>query len=239
MPDLLYKRILLKLSGQSLAQEGGYGLSADACQTMAQNIKELQFLEVQVAVVIGAGNIFRGQMASEAKMQRVPADHIGMIATLINGIALKQALQNLDVRAKVLSAFACHEMVAEYSFEKASKYFNRGEIVIFVGGTGHPYFTTDTAAALRAAEMNCDLLIKATKVSGIYDKDPVQFRDAAHFAQLSYTDILAKDLKVMDPAAVSLCRDNNIPICVVDVFEKGSLTRAVLGEKVGTIVTGK
>lgn len=218
--------------------EQKFGVDPVACQQIAKEVKELKSLGIQVGVVIGGGNIFRGVKAVDKGMERTPADHIGMLATLINGIALQQAFEQLSCESRIMSAISCDVMAESYSWKDALKYLEKEIILIFVGGTGNPYFTTDSAAALRALEINAEILMKATKVDGIYDKDPLKYAGAVKYDQLSYSDVLAEQLAVMDPTAIALCQENRMPIYVFNVFLKGALKRAVCGEFVGTLVEG-
>lgn len=234
-----YKRILLKLSGEALMGEQKFGVDPDACNKIATQVKELCALGIQVGVVIGGGNIFRGVKAVKAGMERTPADHIGMLATLINGIALQQAFERIQCESRIMSAIACDVMAESYSWKDALKYLGKGIVIIFVGGTGNPYFTTDSAAALRALEIQAEILLKATKVDGIYDKDPLKYPNAVKFNRVSYSEVLSHQLQVMDPTAIALCRENQTPICVFNVFADHALKRAVCNEEgVGTFVEG-
>ena len=233
---LLYKRILLKLSGESLALEQKFGVDPDACQKIAEAVKEIILLGVQVGIVIGGGNIFRGVQATKSGMDRTPADHIGMLATLINGIALQQAFEKVRCESRIMSAIACDVMAESYSWKDALKYLDQGIVLIFVGGTGNPFFTTDSAAALRALETKASVLLKATKVDGIYNKDPLKYPDAVKFEQVTYSEVLAKHLGVMDATAIALCRENRIPIRVFNIFEEGALKNAMFDRAVGTLV---
>ncbi len=234
----LYKRLVLKLSGEALLGDQKFGVEPKACRKIAASIKEVRDLGVQVGVVLGGGNIFRGAQAEELGFARTPADHIGMLATTINGIALQQALFSLGAQCHILSALNCDSMVETYTWPKAMEYLAQGSIVIFVGGTGNPYFSTDTAAALRASEIEAEVVLKATKVDGIYDKDPRRYSSAKKFLHLSYADVFTKKLNVMDATAVALCRENNIPIHVFNFFKKGALMNAVCHKKGGSLVTG-
>ncbi|MDE3055723.1 MAG: UMP kinase [Verrucomicrobiota bacterium] len=233
-----YRRILLKLSGEALMGGQKFGVDAEACSRIANEVKELRDLGVQVGLVIGGGNIFRGVHAVDKGMERTPADHIGMLATLINGIALQQAFERISCESRIMSAISCDVMAESYSWKDALKYLERGTFLIFVGGTGNPYFTTDSAAALRALEIGAEILMKATKVDGIYDKDPLKHQSAVKYERLSYSEVLAAGLQVMDPTAIALCQENQMPICVFNVFRPGELKRAVCGEPVGTFVEG-
>jgi uridylate kinase len=233
-----YRRILLKLSGETLMGEQKFGVDPVACKRIAQEVAEIKELGVEVGLVIGGGNIFRGVNAAESGMERTPADHIGMLATLINGIALQQAFEQIHCESRIMSAISCDVMAESYSWKDALHYLKKGIILIFVGGTGNPYFTTDSAAALRALEINAEILMKATKVDGIYDKDPMKHSDAVKFSHLSYSEVLAAKLKVMDPTAVALCQQNGTPIYVFNARKAGALKKAVLKEMVGTLVDG-
>jgi uridylate kinase len=233
-----YQRILLKLSGESLMGDQKYGIDPDACKKIASSVQELTKVGVQVGVVIGGGNIFRGVKATQDGMQRTPADHIGMLATLINGIALQQAFEEIGTESRIMSAITLDVMAESYSWKNALKYLEKGIVLIFVGGTGNPYFTTDSAAALRALEIQAQVLMKATKVDGIYNKDPVKYADAVKFDRVTYSEVLASKLQVMDATAIALCRENGIPIRVFNMFDH-SLKAAVYDEPVGTLVAGE
>lgn len=232
----MYKRVLIKLSGEALLGNQKFGIEKDICQSIAKDIMDLQALGVEVAMVIGGGNIVRGRQNEEHGIDRVPLDQMGMLATLINGIGLKQVFEALGCRVRVLSAFSCQNFVELYSPSLAASYLKEGYAVIFVGGTGMPFFTTDTAAALRAIEINADILLKATKVDGVYDKDPHLYKDAKHYDRITYQEILSKYLNVMDLTATALCMDNDLPILVFDIFSPSSLKQAVFKEKIGTFV---
>lgn len=234
-----YKRILLKLSGEALMGEQKFGVDPEACHRIASQVKELTLLGVQVGVVIGGGNIFRGVRATKAGMERTPADHIGMLATLINGIAIQQAFERIQCESRIMSAIACDVMAESYSWKNALKYLDKGIVLIFVGGTGNPYFTTDSAAALRALEIHAQILLKATKVDGIYNKDPMQYPDADKFDHVTYSEVLAGQFQVMDATAIALCRENRIPIRVFNIFSDNSLKSAIFNEPVGTLVAGE
>jgi len=233
-----YKRILLKLSGESLMGNQKYGVDPVACQKIARSIHELTQIGIQVGVVIGGGNIFRGVNATQGGMQRTPADHIGMLATLINGIALQQAFETIKCESRIMSAITLDVMAESYSWKNALKYLEKGIVLIFVGGTGNPYFTTDSAAALRALEIQAEVLMKATKVDGIYNKDPALYPDANKFDRITYSEVLASKLQVMDATAIALCRENRIPIHVFNMLDD-SLKDAVFKKAVGTIVSGE
>ena len=233
-----YKRILLKISGEVLTGEGDYGIDPTVMEQIAQEIKEVKILGVEVAIVIGGGNIFRGGVASSKGMDRVSADYMGMLATVMNGIALQDALEKIDVHTRVQTAIEMREVAEPYIRRRAMRHLEKGRVVIFAGGTGNPYFTTDTAASLRAMEIGAEAILKGTKVDGIYDSDPLQNKGARKYNELTYLDVLKKQLKAMDATAVSLCMDHRIPIIVFSLKKKGNIKRVVLGEKVGTIVKG-
>ncbi len=231
-----YKKILLKLSGEALVGDGDYGISPEIISSIAGEVKEVKELGVEVAIVIGGGNIFRGVAASSKGMDRASADYMGMLATVINSLALQDALEKQSVFTRVQSAIEMSEVAEPYIKRKATRHLEKGRVVIFAAGTGNPYFTTDTAAALRAMEMGSDVILKATKVDGIYDADPEKVENSKKFDDLTYIDVLKKDLKVMDFAAISLCMDNKLPIIVFNLKEKGNIKKVVLGEKIGTVV---
>ncbi|MFS8564494.1 MAG: UMP kinase [Rhabdochlamydiaceae bacterium] len=233
-----YKRILLKLSGEALGGEQRFGFEKESCHKIASLIRDIHAMGVQIGIVIGGGNIFRGCQAEEFQFLRTPADHIGMLATTINGLILQQSLATLGCEAHVMSALNTDSIVERYSWQGAMYYLQTGGIVIFVGGTGNPYFTTDTAAALRASEINAEVLLKATKVDGIYDKDPKRHPHAKKFTKISYAQALEQNLNVMDGAAIALCWSNSIPIHVFDLFEDGALLKAVCEKKGGSLIEG-
>ena len=233
-----YRRILLKLSGEVLTGEGGYGIDPVVIGQIAQEIKEVKNLGLEVAIVIGGGNIFRGMAASSTGMDRASADYMGMLATVMNGIALQGALEKIDVQTRVQTAIEMREVAEPYIRRRAIRHLEKGRVVIFAGGTGNPYFTTDTAASLRAMEIGADVILKATKVDGVYDQDPLLHKGARKFEELTYLDALKKRLKVMDATAISLCMDNRIPIVVFNLKKRGNVKRVVLGERVGTKVRG-
>lgn len=237
MQEPVYKRILLKLGGESLAEkEGGLGIDQAALKNISNEIKEAASLGVEIAIVIGGGNFFRGATASLQGMERATADYMGMLATVINALALQTSLESIGLPTRVLSALEIHQVAEPYVRRRAIRHLEKGRIVIFAAGTGNPYFTTDTAASLRAIEIEAQVIFKATKVDGIYSADPEKDRDATKFNQLSYIDVLKKGLKVMDSTSVSLCMDNNLPMLVFNVREKNSIKRALMGEKIGTTV---
>lgn len=215
-----------------------FGLEHRACIEIAQGIRDVHALGVQIGIVVGGGNIFRGNQAQDLGFARTPSDHIGMLATTINGLVLQQTLASLGLESVVMSALNTDSIVEPYHWKHALHTLQRGEIVIFVGGTGNPYFTTDSAAALRASEIEAEIVLKATKVDGIYSDDPKKNPQAKKFDRLTYSEVLAKNLNVMDATAIALCRENNIPICVFNLFEKGAMLKAVCGQQKGTLVTG-
>ncbi|MBS0649023.1 MAG: UMP kinase [Verrucomicrobia bacterium] len=233
-----YKRILLKLSGEALMGAGKFGIEHKASKSIAAAVNEIHLMGIQIGIVVGGGNIFRGSHAKEFGFSRTPADHIGMLATMINGLVLQQSLAALGCESHVMSAFDTDSIIEKYHWQGALAHLERGALVIFVGGTGNPYFTTDTAAALRASEINANVLIKATKVDGVYDKDPIRYPSAKKFDQMTYSDILNKKLNVMDSTAIALCRENKIPVHVINLFKKGALLSAVTERKGGSLVTG-
>lgn len=233
-----YKRVMLKISGEALMGSQTFGIEHGACEQIAQAVKAVHDLNVQVAIVVGGGNIFRGTQAASFGFERTPADQIGMLATTINGLVLQQSLTSLGVDARVMSAINTDSIVERYSWHNAIRLLDQGTVVIFVGGTGNPYFTTDTAAALRASEVHGEILLKATKVNGIYTSDPMKDPHAKKIDRLTFSEVLAKKLDVMDATAIALCRENNIPICVFNLFEKDSMLRAARGEAVGSLVSG-
>jgi uridylate kinase len=233
-----YRRILLKLSGEALGGESGVGIRPEAVQDMAEQIREVRDLGVQVVLVVGGGNIFRGQRGSERGIERATGDYMGMLATVINALALQDALEKLGVATRVQSAITMAQVAETFIRRRAVRHLEKGRVVIFGGGTGNPYFSTDTAAALRANEIGAEVILKATKVDGIYDSDPKKNRKAKRYSQITYLDALRQQLKVMDSTAFSLCMDNKMPIIVFDLFRPHNLKRVVMGEKVGTLVTG-
>jgi len=233
-----YKRILLKISGEVLTGEGGFGIDPSVIRQIAGEIKEVKTLGVEIAIVIGGGNIFRGVAASSMGMDRVSADYIGMLATILNGIALQDALEKMDVQTRLQTAIEMRELAEPFIRRRAIRHLEKGRVVIFAGGTGNPYFTTDTTASLRAMEIGAEAILKATKVDGVYDADPMVNRRARKYDELTYLDVLKKRLKVMDATAISLCMDHQIPIIVFNLKKKGNIRRVILGEKVGTKVRG-
>jgi uridylate kinase len=232
-----FKRILIKLSGEALAGEQGFGIDPETITSISQELAEVAKTGIQLAIVIGGGNIFRGVSASSKGMDRSSADYMGMLATVMNALAIQDALEKQGINTRVMSAITMREVAEPYIRRRAIRHLEKGRIVICAAGTGNPYFTTDTAAALRAMELKADAILKATKVNGVYDKDPVKHSDARMFDRLTYIEVLQKRLKVMDSTAISLCMDNNMPIVVFNLFETGNIKRIVSGEQVGTIVS--
>ena len=233
---LAYKRILLKLSGEALLGEKTFGIDRDFADYIANEIREIHDLGLEIAAVVGGGNIFRGVSDSAQGMDRVSADHMGMLATVINGIALQDALERAHCFTRVLSAVEMQEVCEPFIRRRAIRHMEKGRVTIFAAGTGNPYFSTDTAAALRAMEVKAEVILKATKVDGIYDADPMKHPEAKRFESLTYRDVLHKGLRVMDTTAISLCMDNHLPIIVYDLKRKGNLRRIVEGETIGTLV---
>jgi uridylate kinase len=232
-----YRRILLKLSGEAIGGEAGVGIAPEALRNMAQQIAEVRELGMQIVVVMGGGNIFRGLQGSEKGIERATGDYMGMLATVINSLALQDALEKLGVATRVQTAITMAQVAEGFIRRRAVRHLEKGRVVIFGGGTGNPYFSTDTAAALRANEIGAEVILKATKVDGIYDSDPKKNAKARRYARISYLEALQKRLKVMDSTAFSLCMDNKMPIIVFDLFKPHNLRRVVMGEKVGTAVT--
>ena len=238
MKKVQYKRILLKISGEVLSGEGNFGIDSEVMLQIAREIREVKNLGVEMAVVIGGGNIFRGIAASSKGMDRVSADYMGMLATVLNALALQDALEKLGVQTRVQTAIEMREIAEPYIRRKAIRHLEKNRLVIFAAGTGNPYFTTDTTASLRAMEIGADVILKGTKVEGVYDYDPMVDRRAKRYEELTYLDVLKKQLKVMDATAISLCMDHHIPIVVFNLKKKGNIKRVVLGENVGTRVRG-
>ena len=236
MESPFYKKILLKLSGEALMGDQEFGISSDVIASYAKQIKEIVDLGVEVSIVIGGGNIFRGISGAAQGVDRVTGDHMGMLATVINSLALQNSIEKLGVPTRVQTAIEMPKIAEPFIKRRAQRHLEKGRVVIFGAGTGNPYFTTDTAAALRAIEMETNVVIKATKVDGIYDKDPVKYPDAKKYEKVTYNEVLAKDLKVMDATAISLCRENKLPIIVFNSLIEGNLKRVVMGEHIGTTV---
>lgn len=236
MKEPVYKRILLKLSGEALAGKQGTGINTATIKQIAQDVAEAYKAGVQIGLVIGGGNIYRGVAASAEGMDRASADYMGMLATCINALALQDALEREGVPTRVQTAIEMAEIAEPYIRRKAIRHLEKGRLVIFGAGTGNPFFTTDTAASLRAMEINAQVIMKATKVDGIYDKDPAKHADAKKFEKISYIDVLNRGLQVMDSTAISMCMDNKLPIITFDLTQPGNILRAVLGENIGTLV---
>lgn len=236
MASLKYKRVLIKLGGEALAGAGGFGIDPAKAQELASRIKAVRNLDVDVALVVGAGNLWRGQQGIEHGMDRATADHMGMLATVMNALALRDALEQLDVVTRVQTAIEMRNVAEPYIRLRALRHLEKGRVVIFGAGTGNPYFTTDSAGALRALEINADVLIKATKVDAVYDDDPVKNPQAKRFTRLSYIEALNKKVGVMDSTALSLCMDNHLPIIVLNLWQSQSIEKAVVGEEVGTLI---
>jgi uridylate kinase len=237
--DPIYRRILIKISGEALAGDLGYGIKPEVVRFIAEEIREVHALGLQIAVVIGGGNIFRGVAASTKGMDRSSADYMGMLATIINGLALQDALEKLGIDTRVQTAIEMREIAEPFIRRRALRHLEKGRVVLFVGGTGNPYFSTDTAAALRAMEIGAEVVFKATRVDGVYTADPEKDPTATKFEELTYIEVLSKQLKVMDSTAISLCMDNHFPIVVFNLLERGRLKGLVLGEKTGTIVKSR
>lgn len=231
-----YRRVLLKLSGEALMGDGAYGIDPAVIRRIAGEILELRKASVEVAIVIGGGNIFRGAGLSAAGIDRVTADHMGMLATIMNALAMQDALEQLGLHVRVMSAIKINQICEDYIRRRAIRHLEKGRIIIFAAGTGNPFFTTDSAASLRAIEIAADLLIKATKVDGVYSDDPIKNKSAKRYAKLNYDEVIEQKLDVMDATAVVLCRENNMPLRVLDMTHPGSLMRAVCGEDEGTLV---
>lgn len=233
-----YKRILLKIGGEALMGDRDYGIDVAATERVAEQIKEIQNTGIQIAVVIGAGNIFRGLSGAKQGINRATADYMGMLGTAINALVLQDALEKMGVDTRVQTAIEMKSVAEPFIRRRAIRHMEKGRVVILAAGVGSPFFTTDTGAALRALELDCDILLKATKVDGIYDKDPLKYKDAKRFKTLSFIDgIKAKEVKIMDTSALSLCMDNKLPILVFNLFQSGNLKKAVFGEDIGTLVT--
>ena len=236
MADIKYNRVLLKLSGEALSPAEGSGIDPDAAKEIARQVKSVVELGANLAIVIGGGNIWRGKVGLELGMDRATADYMGMLATVMNSLALMDSLEQIGVTTRVQTSIEMRAIAEPYIRRRALRHIEKSRVVIFAGGTGNPYFTTDTAAALRAVEINADLLIKATKVDGIYDSDPKKNPDAKKYDNLTYMEALSKQLQVMDATAISLCMENHMPLMVLNLWEEGSLKKALMGEKVGTLV---
>jgi uridylate kinase len=233
----VFKRILLKLSGEALAAGQGFGVDNTRVHEIAEEIKEVLALGVEIAIVVGGGNFFRGVAEQARDMDRVSADHMGMLATVINALALQDAIEKQGIHVRVMSAIEMHQVAEPFIRRRAMRHLEKGRVVIFAAGTGNPYFSTDTAASLRAMEIKADVIMKATKVDGIYDADPAKVKDATMLPQISYLEVLKQGLRVMDATAISLCQENNLPILIFNLNTRGNIQRVVMGEKVGSLVT--
>ena len=237
MAKPLYSRILLKLSGEILAGDKGFGIDPEKASYLANEIKSIYDLGTSIGLIIGAGNIFRGMDASSRGMDRVTGDYLGMLATIMNAISLQDALENINCETRTLSAINVSQIAEPYIRRRAIRHLEKGRIVIISGGTGNPFFTTDSAAALRAKELGADIVLKGTKVDGVYDKDPMKFKDAEKFNNVTYSEVLNKNLRVMDLTAITLCKENNLPIQVFNINNSGDLKELVCGGKLGTLVS--
>ena len=235
--SLKYKRVILKVTGEVLAGVQQHGIDSPTLRSFAEEIKEVHELGCEMALVMGGGNILRGAKASEEGMDRASADYMGMLATVINSLALQDALEKIDVSTRVMSAIEMRQVAEPYIRRRAVRHIEKHRIVILAGGTGNPYFTTDTTASLRAMEVGAEVILKATKVQGVYDADPMKSRQAKMYSEMSHMELLRKELKVMDATAVSLCMDNQLPIVVFNILEKGNIKRVICGERIGTLVT--
>jgi uridylate kinase len=235
----VYKRILLKLSGEALAAGQGFGVDNQRVHEIAGEVAEVHRLGVEMAIVVGGGNFFRGVAEQAENMDRVSADHMGMLATVINALALQDALEKQDVFTRVMSAIEMNQVAEPFIRRRAIRHLEKGRVVVFGGGTGNPYFSTDTAASLRAMEIKAEAILKATKVDGIYSDDPVVVKDATMYEHISYLEVLQRGLKVMDATAIAMCRENNLPIVIFNLNERGNIRRVVMGERVGSLVSQK
>ena len=231
-----YKRILLKLSGESLAGGSAFGINSERVKELSAQVADVSRAGIQVGIVVGGGNIFRGVAAAAQKMDRVTADHMGMLATVINALALQDALEQMGVHTRVMSAIEMHEVAEPYIRRRAIRHLEKGRIVIFAAGTSNPYFSTDTAATLRALEIRAEVIAKATRVDGVFDKDPLKFPDAVMFKEISYLEVLSRSLGVMDATSIAMCRDNQLPIIVFNLNTTGNIMRMSMGEPIGTLI---
>ena len=236
MSSPVYRRILLKLSGEVLAGEQDFGINPTKATELAKEIKSIHEMGVDITLIIGGGNIFRGMQAASKGMDRVTGDYLGMLATIMNAISLQDALEKNGVETRTLSAITVSQISEPYIRRRALRHLDKGRVVIVAGGTGNPYFTTDTAAALRATELKAQVLLKGTKVDGVFDKDPVVYSDAVRYNNVSFTEVLGKNLRVMDLTAITLCKENSLPICVFNINNKGDLKRVVEGKNIGTTI---
>jgi uridylate kinase len=237
MPDPMFKRVLLKISGEALAASQGFGIDSPRIHEIAAELADVHTLGVQIAIVVGGGNFFRGVAEQAKEMDRVSADHMGMLATVINALALQDALEKQGIHTRVQSAIEMKQVAEPFIRRRAIRHLEKNRVVIFGGGTGNPYFSTDTAASLRAMEIKADVILKATKVDGIYDADPMIVKTAQKFEHITYMDVLRRGLKVMDSTAISLCQDNNLPIIIFNLNQRGNIKKVVSGEKIGSLVS--
>ena len=235
-PTLKYKKVLLKLSGEALQGPDGYGISSKALEAISEELAEVSGLGAEIAIVIGGGNIFRGVKGAETGIDRSTGDYMGMLATVINALALQDSLEKNGILTRVQTALEIKQVAEPYIRRRAIRHLEKGRVVIFAAGTGNPFFTTDTAATLRALEIGADLILKATKVDGVYNKDPMKHEDAVRFKELTYMEVLQKELKIMDATAISLCMQGNIPIIVFNLFERGNIKKVIMGKEIGTKV---
>ncbi|GAB4431187.1 MAG: UMP kinase [bacterium] len=235
----VFKRVLLKLSGEILGGDKGFGISTEKIENIADELVEVYKSGVEIAIVVGGGNIFRGISSESLGVERATADYVGMLATIMNAVIIQEMLEKRGVPTRVLSALEVREIAETYIRRRALRHLEKGRIIIFAAGTGNPFFTTDTAAALRAAEIKADVLLKGTKVDGIYDKDPLLYPSAVKYSSINFNEALEKDLKILDASAFSLCRENNIPIVVFNVIDKGNIKKVINGENIGTLVRGE
>ena len=237
MSKPIFSRVLLKLSGEILANKDGFGIDSDKVKYLAEEIKSIHDIGINIGLIIGAGNIFRGMQAAAGGMDRVTGDYLGMLATIMNAIALQDALEKFGCQTRTLSAINVTQIAEPYIRRRAIRHMEKKRIVIIAGGTGNPFFTTDSAAALRATELNSEIVLKGTKVDGVFDKDPMKFTDSIKYDQVTYSDVIKNDLRVMDMTAITLCKENNIPIRVFDIKNKGHLLDIIMGSNIGTIIT--
>ena len=233
----IFSKILLKLSGEILANKDGFGIDSDKVKYLAKEIKSIHDIGINIGLIIGAGNIFRGMQAAAGGMDRVTGDYLGMLATIMNAIALQDALEKFGCQTRTLSAINVTQIAEPYIRRRAIRHMEKKRIVIIAGGTGNPFFTTDSAAALRATELNSEILLKGTKVDGVFDKDPMKFTDAIKYDKITYSDVIKNDLRVMDMTAITLCKENNIPIRVFDIKNRGHLLDIIMGSNIGTVIT--
>ena len=237
MSKPIFSRILLKLSGEILANKDGFGIDSDKVEYLAKEIKSIHDIGINIGLIIGAGNIFRGMQAAAGGMDRVTGDYLGMLATIMNAIALQDALEKFGCQTRTLSAISVTQIAEPYIRRRAIRHMEKKRIVIIAGGTGNPFFTTDSAAALRATELNSEIVLKGTKVNGVFDKDPMKFTDAIKYDKVTYSDVIKNELRVMDMTAITLCKENNIPIRVFDIKNRGHLLDIIMGSNIGTIIT--